>query len=192
MSRNREEEPQTQVYRSRSPNCGRRGHRSEHFDMLIDAWAYISTRHTQYWNQLEPKAIRDGQVTIQAHDFFTPQPVKDADIFLLRRLLHDWPNPKAIEILKQLREVAVSGRTRVVVIDAVIQYACEVDRKQIPGTDGIVFEGEGEGREVPAGLLSNLGKAKAMNYLLDLTCGPPPRRFLDCNFLTRLQDVGDS
>ena len=37
----------------------------------------------QYWNNHAPKAIADGQVTIQAHDFFTPQPVVDADIFLL-------------------------------------------------------------------------------------------------------------
>ena len=151
----------------------------------------IYRQSTQYWNQLEPTAIRDGRVTIQAHDFFAPQPVEDADIFLLRAVLHNWPNPKVIEILKRLREAAVPGKTRVVVIGRVPRYACAFDRKQMPGMDDIVFEGLDEKREVPAGLLSNLGKAEARNYLIDLACGLLLRRFFDCSFLTRLQDAGD-
>ena len=78
-----------------------------------------------------------------------------------------------------------------VVIDGVLRHACAVDRKQTPGTDDIVFEGLDEKREVPAGLLSNLGKAEARNYLIDLTCALLRRRFFDCSFLTRLQDAGD-
>ena len=97
-----------------------------------------------------------------------------------------------IEILKQLREVAVPGKTRVVVIDGVLQYACAVSRNQVPGTDDIVFEGFSEKREVPSGLLSNLGRAEARNYFLDLTCGRPPHRYLDYNFLIRLQDAGEA
>jgi len=122
-----------------------------------------------YWNQYDPKLIQDGQVTIQVHDFFTPQPVKDADVFVLRYLLHDWSNSKSIEILKRLREVAVPGKTRVVVIDGVLKYACAVDRKQISGAEDIVFEELGKEGEAPAGLLPNLGRASARNYFLDLT-----------------------
>jgi len=145
--------------------------------------------HMQHWNQYEPKAIQDGQVTIQAHDFFTTQPVKDADIFLLRYILHDWLDSKAIKILRRLREVAVPGKTKVLVLDGVIQYACATDQKQIYGAEDIVFEGSYEGSEVPVGLLPNLGRAGARNYLLDLTCGLPLQGFLDCGFLTRLQNV---
>jgi hypothetical protein len=125
-------------------------------------------KNAQYWNHREPNAIPDGQVTIQAHDFFTPQPVKDADVFLLRYILHDWSNGKAIEILKRLREAAVPGKTKVVVIDGVIQYACAFNREKIPGAEGIVFGESDTKREVPAGLLPNLGRAGARNYCLDL------------------------
>jgi len=128
----------------------------------------LLTVGSQYWNQYEPKAIEDGQVTIQAHDFFALQPVKDADIFLLRSILHNWSNSKAIEILKRLREVAFPGKTRVVVMDAVIQHACPVDREQIGRESGIAFEGPDGRSEVPAGLLSNLGRAEAKKYLLDM------------------------
>jgi len=128
----------------------------------------VTDQATAYWDRHDPKAVADGQVVIQVHDFFSPQPVDDADIFLLRYILHDWSNAKAIEILKRLREVAVPGKTRIVVIDGVIQYACAFDRKQVRGAEDIVFEGPDKG-EVPAGLLPNLGRAKARNNYLDLT-----------------------
>ena len=150
------------------------------------------TRHGQYWNRHEPTAIRDGRVTIQAHDFFTPQPVNDADIFLLRYILHDWPNSKAIEILKRLRGAAVPGKTRVVVIDGVVQYACAVDQKQIRGAEDIAFEGSDKKTDAPAGLLPNLGRAGARNYLLDLTCVSHLHDSSVEIFLTRVQDVGEA
>ena len=96
---------------------------------------------------------------------------------------------KAIEILRRLREVAVPGKTRVVVLDGVIKYACAADQKQICEAEDIAFEGSYKGSEVPAGLLPNLGRAEAGSYLLDLTCGFSLQGSLDCNFLTRLQDV---
>lgn len=121
------------------------------------------------WNYHEPKAIADGQVTIQTHDFFSPQPIKNADIFLLRNILHDWPNAKAVEILRRLREAAIPGKTKLVVVDAIVGYACATDQGKIHGAEGIVFEGSDKGREVPVGLLPNLGRAGARNYYLDLT-----------------------
>jgi hypothetical protein len=47
----------------------------------------------------------------QAHDFFTPQPILDASIFLLRVVLHDWPDSFARKILLRLREAAVVPST---------------------------------------------------------------------------------
>ena len=119
---------------------------------------------------------------IQANDFFVSQPVNDADIFLLRGILHDWSNSKAIEILKRLREVSIPGKTRMVVMDGFIQYACAVDRRQLGREAGIAFEGLDKRSEVPAGLLSNLGRAEARGYLIDLVCGLPLEQFLDCDF----------
>ena len=135
---------------------------------------HMFTGSTQYWNHHEPKAIAEGQVTIQGHDFFTPQPIRDADVFLIRYTLHNWSDAKAIETLKRLREVATVGKTRVVVIDGLIQYACAIDREKVPGAEDIVFAGPKKKGEVPAGLLPNLGRAEARNYCLDLKCGLLP------------------
>ncbi|ROW11335.1 hypothetical protein VMCG_01225 [Cytospora schulzeri] len=41
-------------------------------------------------------------IELQSHDFFHPQPVRGADIYFLRKILHDWPDEFAIKILQQL------------------------------------------------------------------------------------------
>ena len=102
--------------------------------------------------------------------------------------LHNWSDAKTIEILKRLREVSVPGKTRVVVIDRVVQYACATDQKKIRGAENIVFEGLDKKKEVPTGLLPNLGRAESMDYCLDLACAFSPH--LIASFLTRLQYAG--
>lgn len=37
------------------------------------------------------------------YDFFTPQPIKDAKVYYLRTVLHDWPDKQAEEILGNIR-----------------------------------------------------------------------------------------
>ena len=36
------------------------------------------------------------------HDFFTEQPIKSADVYLLRWILHDWSDAYALKILRAL------------------------------------------------------------------------------------------
>lgn len=43
-----------------------------------------------------------GRVSFQVHDFFTEQPVRDADVYLLSSVLHDWPDKYAARILRAL------------------------------------------------------------------------------------------
>ena len=96
--------------------------------------------------------------------------------------LHDWLNATTIEILKRLREAAVPGKTRLVVIDVLIKYGCAVDQKEIHGAEDIVFKGPDKKSDVDVRLLVNLGKAKARNYYIDLTCSFQFHRLLGCNF----------
>jgi hypothetical protein len=42
------------------------------------------------------------QIKFMQHDFFTPQPIKGADVYLLRWILHNWTDDKSVEILKNL------------------------------------------------------------------------------------------
>lgn len=44
----------------------------------------------------------EAPVEFMAHDFFTPQPVKCADVYLLRLILHNWTENDCSEILRNL------------------------------------------------------------------------------------------
>ena len=115
----------------------------------------------------------------QAHDFFTPQPILDASIFLLRVVLHDWPDSFARKILLRLREAAVvpstsgdgspiGGRTTTLIIaDHVLPLAC-VDDFEVDGEESNMVEGV-ERMLAPPPLLANLGKASANAYNMDMT-----------------------
>ena len=43
-----------------------------------------------------------ARVTFVAHDMFTEQSVKDADVYYLRWFMHDWPDAHYVKILKAL------------------------------------------------------------------------------------------
>ena len=48
-----------------------------------------------------PASLR-SRITFQAHDFFTPQPVRGAAVYFMKHILHDWSDPYAARILKQI------------------------------------------------------------------------------------------
>jgi hypothetical protein len=66
-----------------------------------------------------PKVIEDARaklpeelsdrVTYMAHNFFTEQPVNDADIYYFRWILHDWSDKYCLKILKALIPALKSG-----------------------------------------------------------------------------------
>lgn len=71
-----------------------------------------------------PKDV-SGRIELQEHDMFKEQPIKNADIYLLRTIIHDWPDEEAISILR--RVVAAMGpQSHLVIMDMVLP---------IPGTE---------------------------------------------------------
>ena len=57
-----------------------------------------------------------GRVKLMAHDFFTEQPVKDVDVFLIRYTFHNWSDAYCIRILQNLIPAMKPG-TMVVIND---------------------------------------------------------------------------
>ena len=60
-----------------------------------------------------------SRVSFQAHDFFEPQPVIGAKVYLLRMILHDWPDHKAIAILRSLVPALRAG-SKTILMDSVL------------------------------------------------------------------------
>lgn len=60
------------------------------------------------------------KIRAAAHDFFTPQPVAAARAYLLRLILHDWPDAAAKQILNHVRDAAQRGYSKILVADIVL------------------------------------------------------------------------
>ncbi|OAA46971.1 O-methyltransferase, family 2 [Metarhizium rileyi] len=56
------------------------------------------------------------RVRFQAHDFFREQPVKDADVYFLRWIVHNYSSPYAVKILRNLVPALKPG-ARIVIND---------------------------------------------------------------------------
>ncbi|KAI0441971.1 O-methyltransferase-domain-containing protein [Xylaria telfairii] len=53
------------------------------------------------------------------HNFFSAQPVKGADIYLLRTILHDWADPDAVKILKEIVD-AMTPSSCLLIMDMIL------------------------------------------------------------------------
>jgi hypothetical protein len=62
-----------------------------------------------------PQSLQD-RVSFQAHDFFKPQPVKNADVYFFRYILHNWADKYSIEILQNLIPAMKAG-SRVIIYE---------------------------------------------------------------------------
>ncbi|KAG4255282.1 hypothetical protein FPRO04_03815 [Fusarium proliferatum] len=71
-----------------------------------------------------------SRIEIKAYDFFTPQPVKNADVYLLRTILHDWPDADAIKIIQGIG-AAMGPSSRLLIMDMVLPK---------PGSGSVTFE----------------------------------------------------
>ncbi|KAL2671425.1 fusarubin cluster-methyltransferase [[Neocosmospora] mangrovei] len=60
-----------------------------------------------------------SRIEILDYDFFTPQPVKGADVYLLRTIIHDWPDADAVKILRGIVE-AMGPSSRLLIMDMVL------------------------------------------------------------------------
>ncbi|KIW10106.1 hypothetical protein PV08_11066 [Exophiala spinifera] len=67
--------------------------------------------------QALPDDLKD-RISFNAHDFFTPQTVQ-ADVYLLRFILHDYPDTHATVILKNLLP-ALRSNSKVLIMDGVL------------------------------------------------------------------------
>ncbi|KAF7349631.1 hypothetical protein MSAN_01689200 [Mycena sanguinolenta] len=116
----------------------------------------------QYWKENLPSHVESGMVDFQVHDFYTPQPVPNAAVFMLRYIMHDWSDELVVKILRHLRDAA-QPTTKLVVVDKIVVSAARVPdskKEAIPGAAR---------PSAPAPLLPNWGVGKAEVYYYDLT-----------------------
>lgn len=61
-------------------------------------------------------------ITVQGHDFFTPQPAstKGARVYTMHHILHDWPDEQARQILQALVPAMEKGYSKLLIHESVV------------------------------------------------------------------------
>ncbi|KAJ6586263.1 O-methyltransferase [Mycena vulgaris] len=128
-----------------------------HARFIVQDKATVVREGKEHWE----KTLPGRKVSFQAHDFFVAQPVKNADIFLLRFICHDWSDPYTLRILKHLRKAA-QDTTRLVVLEYILPFVCGEDEayRHIPGAI--------PADTPPPPLLANMGMVGMVRYLVDM------------------------
>lgn len=69
------------------------------------------------------RSLKDDElgrrIAFQAHDFFDEQPVKSAEVYFLRQILHNWNDENSVRLLSKLAVVLKPG-SHIVIMDAVL------------------------------------------------------------------------
>jgi 6-hydroxytryprostatin B O-methyltransferase len=67
-----------------------------------------------------PESV-SSRISYQPYDFFQPQPVKGADAYFMRTIIHDWPRKEAIDIISNVAAaMAPQGKSRFLIMDIVL------------------------------------------------------------------------
>ncbi len=101
-----------------------------------------ATNHLHLVVQDLPGTVKEGEsllreelkerITFMPHDFFTPQPVKEADVYFFRFILHNWSDNYCIQILRNLLPAMKEG-SRVVIYEFLISEMATTSWSQKQG-----------------------------------------------------------
>lgn len=94
---------------------GGRGHWAQEFRKAIPMQECRGLVIVQDQPSLVSRIHLDG-IEAMAYDFFTPQPIKGARLYLFKQVIHDWDDKKAIKILQNTAE-SMAQETSTLLID---------------------------------------------------------------------------
>ncbi|RYP92595.1 hypothetical protein DL770_001237 [Monosporascus sp. CRB-9-2] len=78
-----------------------------------------------------PPGLRD-RVSFRGHDFFDPQPERGADVYVFKKVFHDWPDESVVRILRA-QVPALRPGARVLVVEHVVDRAgLPADKQDVP------------------------------------------------------------
>ncbi|THU96315.1 O-methyltransferase [Dendrothele bispora CBS 962.96] len=105
------------------------------FTVIVQDLPHVAEEGKKFYTTKMPEAVASGQLQFQGHSFLNKQPIKDADVFVVKQVLHNWPDVYNSTILKNLREVAKPD-TKLIIIDNVIPYACRLPSDAVNNLEG--------------------------------------------------------
>lgn len=82
--------------------------------VIEDRAPVLKQGQNEVWPRENPEALQQGRVQFVQHDFFTENPVKNADVYWFRYIIHDWSDDYCVQILKGIK-AAMGSRSRILI-----------------------------------------------------------------------------
>ncbi|OTA52207.1 S-adenosyl-L-methionine-dependent methyltransferase [Hypoxylon sp. EC38] len=94
--------------------------------VIQDRAPVLEQAQRDVWPKENPAAVQSGRVKFTPLDFFQLNPIKHADVYWLRYVLHDWPDDDCVKILGAIKP-AMGPRSRVLLCDQVMNTTAGCD-----------------------------------------------------------------
>jgi len=138
-----------------------------HVRLIVQDLAAAIAEGPGFWETMYPAALTENRVSFQAQNLFDPQPASNsaAALFLLRMVLHGWPDAECLKILNHLRGcIGNNMDARVLIIDNIMLFASR--QQELDGQDTGITDPDAV---APEPLLANWGAANSLAYRQDIT-----------------------
>ncbi|GMF93149.1 unnamed protein product [Aspergillus oryzae] len=86
---------------------------------VVDDLPEVVAEGPGYLSYLDDAQDLKSRIGYRAHSFFDPQPVQDADVYMLRMILHNWSFDDCVRILSRLVQTLKPG-ARIIIVDIVL------------------------------------------------------------------------
>ncbi|KAG7099535.1 hypothetical protein E1B28_001373 [Marasmius oreades] len=110
---------------------------SPHLNYVVQDLDVQISAGTKFWERNALQGLQTGRVRLQTHDFFAPQPIQGAAVYLLRHVTHNWQDNQVIEILKNLRSAA-NPSSKLIILEPLATFTCEVPSSSTPAPDPLL------------------------------------------------------
>ncbi|KAI0653060.1 S-adenosyl-L-methionine-dependent methyltransferase [Cubamyces menziesii] len=146
-----------------------------HLRLVVQDRAQTVAIAPKMWGDAHKDLFDSGRVSFQAQDFFEPQPqalqvpgagaVAHPAVYLVTRVLHNWPDADCIKILANLR-AAAGADTKLIIHDMILQPLCA---ESAESSSSITADNKPTSVSSLQAPLENWGKAVAPGHLADIT-----------------------
>lgn len=82
--------------------------------VLQDRGDAIEKARSEVWPHENAAALAASRIEFVVHDFFDVNPVRGADVYWLRYVLHDWSDEYCVRILGAIKE-SMGPRSRILI-----------------------------------------------------------------------------
>lgn len=86
---------------------------------IVEYLPEIAAQGPEHLASQEDSPSLSGRISYKAHSFFDPQPIQDADIYLLRNVMHNWSDDDCTRILTHMVQILKPG-ARILIMDIVV------------------------------------------------------------------------